>query len=104
MEEPSKQLGSRTLHTVTALALTPTGLVIATHRLAVLRGRAVDVRLSAVPDGRLPSPRWRPVAWALGLAIGLFTASVAFMPGPMDPGLGDRVPRTRWDRPGPGRC
>jgi two-component system NarL family sensor kinase len=38
------------------------------------------------PDGRLPSPRWRPVAWAIGLAIGLFTASVAFLPGPMDTG------------------
>jgi hypothetical protein len=40
------------------------------------------------PDGRLPSPRWRPVAWAIGLAIGLFTASAAFLPGPMDSGLG----------------
>jgi hypothetical protein len=39
------------------------------------------------PDGRLPSPHWRPVAWAIGLAIGLFTASVAFLPGPMDTGL-----------------
>jgi hypothetical protein len=38
------------------------------------------------PDGRLPSPRWRPVAWAIGLAIGLFTASTAFLPGPMDTG------------------
>jgi hypothetical protein len=40
------------------------------------------------PDGRLPSPRWRPVAWAIGLAIGLFTASTAFLPGPMDAGRG----------------
>jgi hypothetical protein len=40
------------------------------------------------PDGRLPSPRWRPVAWAIGLAIGLLTASVAFLPGHMDSGLG----------------
>ena len=27
------------------------------------------------PDGRLPSPRWRPVAWAIGLAIGLYVGS-----------------------------
>jgi two-component system NarL family sensor kinase len=40
------------------------------------------------PEGRLPSPRWRPVAWAIGLAIGLFIAAVAFLPGPMDSGLG----------------
>jgi hypothetical protein len=39
------------------------------------------------PDGRLPSPRWRPVAWTIGLAIGLFTAAAAFLPGPMDSGL-----------------
>jgi hypothetical protein len=40
------------------------------------------------PNGRLPSPHWRPVAWTIGLAIGLFTAAAAFLPGPMDSELG----------------
>src|SRR4051812_18567485 len=36
------------------------------------------------PDGRLPSPRWRPVLW-LGVAdIVLGTTSAAFTPGPLD--------------------
>jgi hypothetical protein len=35
------------------------------------------------PDGRLPSPRWRPVAW-LGLAaIVMFTSMIGFAPGPI---------------------
>ncbi|WP_210480749.1 ATP-binding protein [Naasia sp. SYSU D00948] len=31
-----------------------------------------------VPDGRLPSPRWRPVALALGIAIGALTVLLMF--------------------------
>src|SRR6266851_5310850 len=38
------------------------------------------------PDGRLPSPRWRPVAWYAAFALGLFTSTVALLPGPL-PGL-----------------
>jgi signal transduction histidine kinase len=33
------------------------------------------------PDGRLPSPRWRPVAWTAGGAIVLLVASIALRPG-----------------------
>jgi two-component system NarL family sensor kinase len=33
------------------------------------------------PDGRLPSPRWRVVAWLVALAICLDTASLALAPG-----------------------
>jgi class 3 adenylate cyclase len=33
------------------------------------------------PDGRLPSPRWRPVAWAAGLAGVAQAALVAVQPG-----------------------
>ncbi len=32
------------------------------------------------PDGRLPSPRWRPLPWLAALAIALFAASLAFSP------------------------
>lgn len=35
------------------------------------------------PDGRLPGPRWRLVAWLDGLAIGLIWIPNAFAPGPL---------------------
>jgi class 3 adenylate cyclase len=35
------------------------------------------------PDGRLPSGRWRPVAWAAGLVGGLQVVLVAVQPGPI---------------------
>ena len=37
------------------------------------------------PTGRLLSPRWRPVAWALGLVLGLYLIARLFTPGPIDP-------------------
>ena len=33
------------------------------------------------PDGRLPSPRWRPVVWMLSGAIALLTLTGFFLPG-----------------------
>jgi hypothetical protein len=36
------------------------------------------------PDGRLPSPRWRPVAWLAGLGIGAFVAGYTLKAGPLD--------------------
>lgn len=38
------------------------------------------------PDGRLPSRRWRPVAWYSAIALGIFSGTVALLPGPL-PGL-----------------
>jgi hypothetical protein len=35
------------------------------------------------PDGRLPSPRWRPVAFYAAFALGSFVATVALLPGPL---------------------
>jgi signal transduction histidine kinase len=34
------------------------------------------------PDGHLPSPRWRPIAWAAGLGLGLLILSSALHPRP----------------------
>jgi signal transduction histidine kinase len=34
------------------------------------------------PHGRLPSPRWRPIAWAAGLGIMMFILSIALHPRP----------------------
>jgi hypothetical protein len=36
------------------------------------------------PDGRLPSPRWRPLAWAAGLTGGLVLLEVPFRAGPLE--------------------
>ena len=36
------------------------------------------------PDGRLPSPRWRPVAWCAGVGIVGFIAGIALEPGPLE--------------------
>ncbi|MGH2674439.1 MAG: histidine kinase [Actinomycetota bacterium] len=36
------------------------------------------------PDGRLPSRRWLPVAWIVGIAILLLTIGTALRPGPME--------------------
>ena len=39
------------------------------------------------PDGKLPSGRWRTVAWLCGAVIGLVSVGFAFGPGPLE-GLG----------------
>jgi len=41
------------------------------------------------PDGRLPSRRWRPLAWLSGVVIVLMSAGNALTPGPMEglPGI-----------------
>jgi len=46
-------------------------------------GLTVLVSFLYFPDGRLPSPRWRVLAWLYGLTIFLEVAPVAFGPGPL---------------------
>jgi hypothetical protein len=41
------------------------------------------------PNGRLPSSRWRPVAWLAGLSMAVIFVGSAFAPGPSDEGLPD---------------
>jgi hypothetical protein len=53
----------------------------------------VPVLFATFPDGRLPSPRWRPVPVLLGVAVGLYVAGVGLRPGtlsntPIDNPLG----------------
>src|SRR5215211_3656557 len=36
------------------------------------------------PDGRLPSPRWRPVAWCAAIGLIGFVAGTALNPGPLE--------------------
>src|SRR5829696_3285323 len=36
------------------------------------------------PDGRLPSPHWRPVAWCAALGVISFVAGYALNPGPLE--------------------
>ncbi len=36
------------------------------------------------PDGHLPSPRWRPVAWLSAVTILVLTAAVVFLPGQLE--------------------
>jgi len=44
------------------------------------------------PDGRLPSRRWRPVAWLSGAVIILVSAGFGLSPGPMEGLAGIRNP------------
>ena len=43
------------------------------------------------PDGRLPSKRWRTLAWLAGAVIVLESVAVFLTPGPLD-GLGGAQP------------
>jgi H+/Cl- antiporter ClcA len=51
------------------------------------------------PDGRPPSPRWRPVVWVAVAACLVATVSAAVAPGPMDDGTPNPI---RWLHGAPG--
>jgi len=44
------------------------------------------------PDGRLPSPRWRPVAWASGGVMALLVVAFVFSPGTLEQASNVRNP------------
>ncbi|MBI4259893.1 MAG: ATP-binding protein, partial [Actinobacteria bacterium] len=47
-------------------------------------GGLVTFLLLVFPNGRLPSRRWRPVAWAAGVTMVVVELAIALAPGPMD--------------------
>jgi len=57
-----------------------------------------------LPDGRLPSPRWRPLAWVSGATIALVYATFTFTPGSTEQnaavanplGIGLLEPALKW--------
>ncbi len=71
------------------------GCLPATLPIAVLTNMAFGPVVGVVgifipllfPNGRPPSPRWRPVAWFGIAATILFTISIAVTPGPMSGGI-----------------
>ena len=60
---------------------------------SVALGLGGTLLLLLFPDGRLPSRRWRPVAWVAGIALGTIPVALALTPGrvqdyPVDNPLG----------------
>jgi hypothetical protein len=45
---------------------------------------AATFLLLLFPDGHLPSSRWRPVAWASGVALGVLLVALALQPGEIE--------------------
>jgi signal transduction histidine kinase len=66
--------GSGTIHLATLLQAGVGGW------WAIAIGTIAPYSLLLFPDGHLPSPRWRIVAWAAALGIGLLLVSTPFFP------------------------
>jgi len=74
---------------------------VANWSVTLMLGPIASYLLLVFPDGRLPSPRWRPVAWLTLAGLALWTAGAAFLPGPLNnPGLGISNPLWQADQGG----
>jgi two-component system, NarL family, sensor kinase len=82
--EVASQYAVRAL--ITAPGSLPAGVWMAwvDNSLGAVRFGIVGFLLLLFPDGRLPSPRWRPVAWALAVCTGLLTLAMMVDPNPID--------------------
>jgi two-component system NarL family sensor kinase len=84
VEEVASQYAVRAL--ITAPGSLPAGVWMAwvSNFLGAVPFGIIGFLLLLFPDGRLPSPRWRPVAWALAVGTGLLTLAWTMDPHPID--------------------
>src|SRR5829696_7911868 len=84
VDEVASQYAVRAL--ITAPSSLPAGVVMAwvSNSLGAVRFGIIGFLLLLFPDGRLPSPRWRPVAWVLAVCTGLLTLAATVDPHPLD--------------------
>ena len=66
----------------------PEAGVVALWLPMVAFGLAFTLLFLVFPDGRLPSPRWRPFAWWVGASLAFWTFTWGTEPGPVDGELG----------------
>jgi hypothetical protein len=59
-------------------------------------GVLLSFLLLLFPDGRLPSPRWRPVAWTAAVVLAVDVAAYSLVPGPLGRGLPDNPLGIPW--------
>jgi hypothetical protein len=83
--------GSQTAAAVLATDLRPGPVWLVVYELGELcwelSWALMALLLLLFPTGQLPSPRWRPVAWAASAVLVLAALSAPFLPGPPAPGL-----------------
>ncbi len=65
-------------------SLAEMGAWFSTWSWIILLSLPTCLLLLLFPDGRLPSPRWRPAAWCAGLGTTGFAASLALEAGPLE--------------------
>jgi len=65
------------------LVAAPVAAWVGTYVWMLGVGPAATLLLLLFPDGRLPSPRWRPVAWLAGGSLAITVIGLALAPGPI---------------------
>jgi signal transduction histidine kinase len=63
------------------------GVTVADYTWAWHIGVVLPLSLLLLPDGALPSPRWRPVFWAVAVTAPLFIVEIGASPDSPAPGL-----------------
>jgi two-component system, NarL family, sensor kinase len=84
VREGASQYAVRALITAPGSLAAGVWMAWLSNSMWVLPFGLVGFVLLLFPDGRLPSPRWRPAAWVLALCTGLLTLAAAVDPHPID--------------------